>query len=136
MFFLILPRHQQLCHPCAGLCGGLGSMAAAIYFRPFSLMRRDRRIKADIKGLPHQATVVGEPVEPPLPHVGRAHAPNPVGLWRSRTRHLLLSLPFFTAHSHPLPSWRTRIRHLLSSRGSLSLSLCVIATRNDEAIHF
>ena len=26
--FLFLPRHQQPCHPCAGLCGGLGSMSA------------------------------------------------------------------------------------------------------------
>ena len=55
-----------------------GIYGCAICFRPFHLTGKDQRVKADIKGLPHLATVVGEPVEPPLPHVGRAHAPNPV----------------------------------------------------------
>ena len=31
-------------------------MPAAIYYRPFFLIRKGQRIKADIKGLPHMAT--------------------------------------------------------------------------------
>jgi hypothetical protein len=62
-------------------------VAADIYFCPFVLKQKDQKFKADIMGLPHLATVVGEPVEPPLPHVGRARAPNPVEIWRSHTRH-------------------------------------------------
>ncbi len=37
------------------------------------------------------ATVVGEPVEPPLPHVGRACAPNLDRLWHSQSKTTLLS---------------------------------------------
>ena len=66
-------------------------VAAAIYFRPFLLTGKDQRIKADIKGLTHMATVVGEPVEPPLPHVGRACAPNLDRLWHSQSKTTLLS---------------------------------------------
>ena len=59
----------QLFHKSARLC--------AFFLCPFSLMRRDRRIKADIKGPTHKAGVVGEPVEPPLPHVGRGPRAQP-----------------------------------------------------------
>ena len=62
-------------------------MAGAIYFCPFVLKQKDQKFKADIMGPTHMAGVVGEPVEPPLPHVGRANAPIPVGLWRFHTRH-------------------------------------------------
>ncbi len=49
-----LPWHQQPCHADAGLCDG-----GHLWLRfscPFFLIRKDQRIKADIKGLPHQAT--------------------------------------------------------------------------------
>ena len=50
----ILPWQQQPCHTDAGLRDGwhLGLRFSC----SFSLMRRNRRIKADIKGLPHLAT--------------------------------------------------------------------------------
>jgi hypothetical protein len=76
--FLFLPMLQQPCHANAGLCGGLGSMAAACFFRSFPL---------DGKGTKgsRPTSRAYRTWRPPLPHVGRARAPNPVGLWRSRT---------------------------------------------------
>ena len=47
------------------------------------------------------------------PRFGRARAPSPVWLWRSRTRCPVFSLSFLTTHSRFKPSWRTRIRHPL-----------------------
>ena len=55
----ILPWHQQACHADAGLRDG-GHLWLR-FFCPFLLTGKDQRIKADIKGLPHLATVVGEP---------------------------------------------------------------------------
>ena len=46
--FLFLPRHQQPCHPCAGLCGGLGSMAAAHFYLPSPIVAsRHREARSD-----------------------------------------------------------------------------------------
>ena len=60
-------------------------------------------------------------------HVGRAHAPNPIGFWHSRSRHKTKTALQRTK-PHPLPSWRTRIRHLLRSWDTL----LVIASRHRE----
>ena len=47
-FFLFLPWHQQPCHPCAGLCGGLGSMAAARFYLPSPIVAsRHREARSD-----------------------------------------------------------------------------------------
>ena len=45
------------------------------------MKEKDQKFKADIKGLPHMAGVVGEPVELPLPHVGRGPRTQPSGGW-------------------------------------------------------
>ena len=45
----ILPWHQQPCHADASLLDG-GHLRFSC---PFFLIRKDQRIKADIKGLPH-----------------------------------------------------------------------------------
>ena len=105
---------QQPCHAEPSPFEGRGiqasvSVAAAIFFRPFLLKEKDQKFKADIIG--------------PNTQSGRfpamsamACAPSPVKVWRSRTRRPLLSLPFLTARSRPLPSWRTGIRHPLCDR--------------------
>ena len=69
-------KTQQPCHASVDKCPG-GHLWLQ-FSCPFVLKQKDQKFKADIKGLPHLATVVGEPVELLLPHVGRAHAPNPV----------------------------------------------------------
>ena len=74
----ILPWHQQPCHADAGLRDG-GHLGLR-FSCPFFLIRKDQRIKADIIG---PNTRSGR--FPAMSAVARA--PNPVGLWRSHTRH-------------------------------------------------
>ena len=77
------------------------SMPAAIYYRPFFLIR-NRRFDTSQRAKESRPTSRAYRTwRPPLPHVGRASAPNPVSLWPSRTRCPLLSLPFLTAYSRP-----------------------------------
>ena len=92
------------CHAHAGLCNGwhlwLRFFLSFLHDEKSKIRRSQRTKESRPTSRAHRTR------RPPLPHVGRARAPNPVGLWRSRTRHLLLSLPFLTAHFHPLPSSR------------------------------
>ncbi len=71
----------QLFHKSARLC--------AFFLCPFSLMRRDRRIKADIKGPTH-----------------KAGAPPPCRPWPTRPAQSVFGIP---AHgglsSHVIPTW-------------------------------
>ena len=78
----------------AGICG-----CGSLFPLPFLLKEKEQKFKADIIG-PYTRSERF----PAMSAVARA--PNPVGLWRSHTQGPLLSLPFLTARSRPLPSSR------------------------------
>ena len=77
-------------------------MPAAIYYRPFFLIRKGQRIKADIKGLPHQATA------PPPCRPGQRAQPSQSLAFPHTVSVVITSI--LNGILPPLPSSRFRLR--------------------------
>ncbi|MBR4468212.1 MAG: hypothetical protein IKS53_02145 [Bacteroidales bacterium] len=101
-------------HVMPAWAGAVAGIYGCFYIRSFFLIRTNQRIKADIIGPNAQSgrnpPPFGHPLKGGSPPCRPAHAPNPAGFWRSRTRHKDKKQhsngPSLTLYPHGRPSFR------------------------------